>query len=400
MRVSSWFGLSLATLGACADPSSSPLALTDPDLAVLAIAGTQQTIAWTPGASSGAVDLLLIGADGSERTVAAAVPDTGQLTFTVPLLGAGGFHVRIQDAAGGPEAGEGWLLTAAALAGFTWNSATEEEEYSWIDATTGSAMVLGIAGDLRWWSWKGGATFDPTLGRVYAAGNDASEIDKVYTLDAADGSLIATATLSGPRPNGLLVNGAGTLLGFENSPTELRVITIDPATGALSTLATIPGTFGGWSVEHAIDRAADRIYHLEYTGAATDPPELSVFTLDATTGALLGSAPITLGAAAVSQLGGVKLDNLGRLIGLRWDGTVEEMLAVDPATGVATSLGTVGDLQSWQEQTAYDPSTDRLLVFGNDAAEQPTLYAMDVATGALLYDVAVPQLPAATMLVY
>jgi hypothetical protein len=389
----------LVVVGACATP---PLQLSNLD--VIAIAGTQQTIAWTPGASSGAVDVVLVDSSNTEIPLATAVDDSGSLAFQVPLLPqASTFRIRIRDAHGGPEGDEGGTVRAGALVSLDWNAATMSEDYSLVDADTGSQMRLGDAGDLRWWDDKGGATFDAARGLVYVAGSidDAQTIDKIYTLDGSTGALVASSALSGRRPAGLLVNGAGTVLGFETSEAALNVITIDPASGALTPLSSVPGPFAGWMLENAIDTANNRIYHIALSGTlATPMPTLSVYSIDATTGALVGTAAIQLNGAGISEFEGVRLDANGRLIGCRHDGSVETMIAVDPASGTATTLGTVGDLASWSGHTAYNASNGQMLVFGSNAADEPKLYAMDTTTGTLVYDLSIAKLPSAALLVY
>ena len=99
---------------------------------------------------------------------------------------------------------------------------------------------------------------------------------------------------------------------------------------------------------------------------------------------------------------GVVANSSGTLLGFDWNGSAEEMLALDPKTGNASVLGTVGDLASWDGIATITLTTDTTYVLGNTAAMTPKLYALDGASGNLLYtaDLSIPMLPAQATLVY
>jgi hypothetical protein len=74
------------------------------------------------------------------------------------------------------------------------------------------------------------------------------------------------------------------------------------------------------------------------------------------------------------------------LVVFDWNATegVEEIRQLDPSTGAITTLGTVGDLRWWHGEALFDAATNRAYVTGATDTWQPSLYAVDVASGSLL----------------
>jgi len=67
-----------------------------------------------------------------------------------------------------------------------------------------------------------------------------------------------------------------------------------------------------------------------------------------------------------------------RLIILGWDGTQELVVSVDPDTGLSTELGVMGDLETWNSQTAFSPDGRLLWALGRDSSEVWKLYTFNL----------------------
>ena len=72
-----------------------------------------------------------------------------------------------------------------------------------------------------------------------------------------------------------------------------------------------------------------------------------------------------------------------------WDGSQEKFGTLDPATGAETTLGTVGDLIAWSDQSAIDGNL--LYVEGWNASQIPKVYTLDLTTGQLVRTVIIAE---------
>jgi hypothetical protein len=202
-------------------------------------------------------------------------------------------------------------------------------------------------------------------------------------------------------PSAVITNGAGALLGFRWNETDTveEVVEINPETGEQVVVGTV-GDLEMWSAQIACVTAYDSLYVVGSNAAGVR----KIYSLVASTGAFVAGAALSLGGNALDQLLGLAVNTSGALLGFRWNGTNEEMLRVDPATGVSEVLGTVGDLEVWSTVTALNLSNDNLYVIGSNGTEDK-LYVMDARTDSapderLLYSVPVADYPTTALLVY
>ena len=186
----------------------------------------------------------------------------------------------------------------------------------------------------------------------------------------------------------------GTLyaLVFDNAASEETVVTIDPATAAVTQVAGSVAdccTIGGFPVS-ALDSATGGFYAAG--NLFSDPPASArrLLGFDTVTG-LLATSPF-LPAGFNYNL--IAIDHAsGTLYGLMFDNTAMEevVVTVDPATAAFTPVGptvpdccTVGGFPV----TALDPATGIFYIAGNllsDPLASPRrLLGFDVATGALV----------------
>lgn len=393
-------------------PDPATASLLHPAAGEVIAIGTQQIIEWEPSAEVTNVDVELSSPDGSIEVIAQDIQNKGRYEWTVPLVHSVDprsytLNVRptLQSSSGDPPAAVavGKSLAVGSVAGFKWNGASED--YYWVDLVTGQSQTLGTVGDMKVWEWKGGAAFDAPNSLIYvvASPDDAESVWKIYTLNAATGALVADVAIQGKHPASLKVSSSGEVLGLSWNGSQEELSVIDPATGAVTVRGTVGG-FAVWSNESAIDNAHDRLYVIGTDEPGFDPmagPDpnapWSVFTLDSLTGALLDTKPLS---PPESGLTGVVTTSAGDLVGFRWNGSQEELVRIDPATGAISVLGTVGDLTLWSGYTAINPTTNDIYVFGDDPASTSKLYTINAITGDLLYDLAVTDSPSSALLVY
>lgn len=75
--------------------------------------------------------------------------------------------------------------------------------------------------------------------------------------------------------------------------------------------------------------------------------------------------------------GGVTAD--GRIVAAYWNGASEPVVYIDPATGMPSVAGVLGDLRWWQDQLIYDAVRNVVYANGQDASMHPYLYALPLS---------------------
>lgn len=371
------------------------------------ITGSRQTIRWHGGAPTDVVDLRFVPRAGAPIVLAQGVLNSGTAEVPIHLLAdevRGGGRVEVVaasaplrqalDTSGDP----GPTVEVGSLAGFSWTGSSEE--YYWLDVLTGEKKVVGTVGDLEAWTMRTLA-IDQTADRIYVLGIHGTQ-QKLYVLDSKTGALIRDPAVAGPRLlSGLNVVRDGSIVAFawNESTKKEEMIRIATDTGATSVAGTV-GDLQFWQNQTGYDAALDVVYALGYAAGA-GPMRLKLYALDATTGALRAERELTqAGGGPVDGLLGVVVTSAGELLGFRWNGTAEEMVRVDVATGAATAIGTVGDLKLWSDVASIDRTTDTVYVIGKNGAEKDKMYVLDGRTGTLRYDVPVAAYPTNAVLVY
>jgi outer membrane protein assembly factor BamB len=370
------------------------------------ITGTRQTIRWHGGEPGDTVDVKFVPWSGAAVVLAEGVKNSGTATAEIHLISdevrqGGKIVVEASSPSTGSSAAaltgdDGDGLKVGSLAAFSWSGTVEE--YDWIDVLSGAQENVGTVGDLATWTMKTLAV-DHQQDRLYVLGFDAAQQQKLYVLDSKTGALDHdVAVACGSTFSGLGVTADHALLAFSwNAATTKEEMTrIDTGTGACTVVGTV-GDLQWWSDETAYDATSDAM-HVFGMPSAEGP--LTLYTLDATTGALRGQSPVTAGGAPVASLGGVVVDSAGQLLGFRWNGAQEEMLRVDSATGVGSVAGTVGDLETWSNIARIDLTSDTVYVLGQTATGASALYALDATTGTLDYSIPTAESPTNAILVY
>lgn len=412
-----WLGFVLA----CGDETEGTISLQRPNSGEVLVAGTRQPIRWQSDGDESAFDIWLLGPAGFTLQIAEGVADGSSFTWDIPLVRAsspGEFSLRVVPAGAAPTASlrsasdrgrpladgemvaEADGLAVGSFAAVHWNASSSVEEYYWIDSVTGDTEVIGTVGDLETLPWPAALAADNTSKRVYVIGMDGANVQKLYTLDSWTGELLSTVEIADGMPDVVIANAAGELLGLRWSGDVEEVVRLHPDSGAQEVIGTVEG-LQTWQSQTAVDVNQDRLYVVGMPNGG-DP---TLYTLVSNTAEFLGSAVITLDGDPLNELLGLAVNSEGAVLGFSWDGSVERMLRVDPSTGEATVLGTVGDLQVWSAGTALNLSNDNLYVIGDNGLNDK-LYVMDARTSGdlpaerLLYDAPLQDYPSSALLVY
>lgn len=250
------------------------------------------------------------------------------------------------------------------LVGARWTGSAEAVDR--IDPVTGTGTFLGNLGDLHWWSNQlvldGGAT------HVYAAGLPATDgPSTLYVLDLASGLSTQTTIAHDYALGG--VTDDGHVIGAYWTGTAEAVDLIDPTTGA-SVFAGSLGDLQYWSSQLSYDRSAGVVHAI-----GIDPAGASqLYSLD------LGTHASTKVAVSSSyHLGGVTA--AGALVGAFWTGSVERVDEIEPATGVGTERGQLGDLQAWTSSgLTFDMTANVAYAIGDTDMKAQKVYTLDLAT--------------------
>lgn len=175
--------------------------------------------------------------------------------------------------------------------------------------------------------------------------------------------------------------GAGTVIGFAwpAGGTTPDLVAIDSATGQLEKLVALPPQADLFDLgTGAFDPATGHLYQL-VDDDPSDPDTL--LDIDVVAGTIAASVPVDLGAFAHADVFAV--GSPGKLLGIGSDasGASFDLVEIDVATGVVTSISPIPALdgKSFTLSSALDPATGHAyFVFDPDA---PALLDLDTATG-------------------
>jgi hypothetical protein len=198
----------------------------------------------------------------------------------------------------------------------------------------GQARRVGVLGDLYMWTTYS-AVVSPDGLTLYAWGTARSGGSKYYTMDLTSGAVTAATTV----PVGLAQLKAFLVI----APWALR----DSSTGSL----------------YLLNRDEQNIPVLRTIGAQ---------------GELVHSVQVP--DMFNASIGGMTRDGL--VIVAYWDGSLEQVVTIDPMTGDLVERGTFGDLDYWTGLMAYDESTNTVYAQSAYREGGSHLYSLDLDTGA------------------
>ncbi|MEO1273075.1 MAG: hypothetical protein AAFX99_33725, partial [Myxococcota bacterium] len=211
----------------------------------------------------------------------------------------------------------------------------------------------------------------------------------------------------------------GSLIGIRWNPEagEEELFKLDPMTGQTITYGVVGDlTSIQWTYPVLVDQDRGLVYVDGFDASNTQ----KLYVMDMWTGDLLNTIAMNQPTA------GWEINSEGAIIYFRWndEARVQEMLRLDPTTGISELMGTVGDLEAWSQETVIDNANDRIYAFGktgvfNDnpfaglteaevegmsqeelealiaqnSTEQDKMYVLNSLTGELIRDAVVDELP-------
>ena len=259
-----------------------------------------------------------------------------------------------------------------------------------INPTTGALASIGppvSTGD----SDANSVTVDPFGKFAYVAsmgnpdfsiGGDGSVT--MYTINATTGALTYTGSILGNCPGlcvplSVVVDPSGKFAYVPNGAgivPNVAMYTINATTGALTSIGTVAVAVGGFANWAAVDPSGKFAYvTASPTGSADD---VSMYTINATTGALTSIGTVAAGTGPVS----VVVDPSGKFayVANRASNDIS-MYTINATTGALTSIGTIA-AGSIPTSIAIHPS-GKFAYVTNSASNNISMYSIDTTTGVL-----------------
>jgi len=307
---------------------------------------------------------------------------SNSLTFTITATGAGSPQSIAVD-----PAGKFAYVASSACSGE--NAGGYVSMYT-INPTTGALASIGppvISGD----EVPGFVTVDPfskfayvvTPGDVWDYGEDEYGSVSTYTINPTTGALTSTGVIYGTGENfccfnSIAVDTSGKFAYVVNENAgpagNVSMYTINATTGALTSTGTIAAGTGPVSV--AVDSAGKFAYVVNENAGSVG--SVSMYTINATTGALTSTGTIAAGTDPVSMA----VDPAGKFAYVTNSSSNDvSMYTIDGTTGALTSIGTI-PAGTDPVSVAVDPS-GKFAYVTNSGSNGISMYSIDAATGAL-----------------
>jgi YVTN family beta-propeller protein len=307
-------------------------------------------------------------------------PTTGALASIGPPVSTYGFGVYPGSITVDPFGKFAYVTNEGDPWGYEDGSNGSVAMYT-IDATTGALTSTGtINGNCPGLCNPSSMVVDPSGKFAYVSTGGAGVPYNVgmYTVNATTGALTSIGTIAtGPVPISVAVDPAGNFVyvaavnATPGSAGSLSMYAINATTGALTSMGTIAA--GTDPVSAAVDPAGKFAY---VTNSGSN--DVSMYTIDATTGALTSMGTIAAGTDPVS----VAVDPAGKFAYVTNSGSNDvSMYTIDTTTGALTSIGTIA-AGSTPTSIAIHPS-GRFAYVTNSGSNDVSMYGIDSATGAL-----------------
>ena len=205
---------------------------------------------------------------------------------------------------------------------YTWGEDGDGDDLHRIDTATGVATPVGDCGFV---TTPPGVAVDATGAAVMKDGTDLFSVDRVT------GACALGATVSGATDEALAFDRWGTLYTLDRTGAGAELFTLDPATGALTSLGT-----NGLS---ALSALAFRPLQHHAMFAADLQAGSTLYRLDPRDGSLIQ----TLGSIGFDHVTGLAFQpGTSSLFGATTSGGSSLLLSIDPLTGAGTSIGSHG----------------------------------------------------------
>ncbi len=283
------------------------------------------------------------------------------------------------------------------------NTGTEAEAIEILRPFAGEALINSTNQPVKWSGGDAQTNVDIVFvpkngdatvlsGNISNSGEADVRIGDLLTFDQRQGGTLqvvptnetsgAANSTSSTSLRGEVPVRVGSLAAFSWNGTAEEYAWINVHSGHQHVVGTV-GDMQSWTFNTlAVDHQQDVLHIVAFNAANVQ----KVYSLHSRTGMLLSDPPLTGIDFAIA---GLVLTQSGKLVGFAWDAASnsEKIYALDTMTGVVTEMGTVGDLQYWQTETAYSPLADEIYVAGITASNESKLYVMNATSGALVRSV-------------
>jgi 6-phosphogluconolactonase (cycloisomerase 2 family) len=257
-----------------------------------------------------------------------------------------------------------------------------------INSTTGALTSIGPpASSLD--ATANSVTVDPSGKFAYVANTgdgettDGSVIS--YAINATTGALTSTGAVDGNCPGlciplSVAVDPSGKFAYVPNGdgeePNNVAVYAIDATTGALTSVGQT--TIEGFAASVAVDPSGKFAYVATASSTPNAAGSVSMYTINATTGALASIGTI----AAGTNPGAMVVDPAGKFAYVANPGSSDvSMYTINVTTGALTSVGTIAT-ESGPVSIAVDPASKFAYVV-NFSSNDVSMYTINSTTGAL-----------------
>jgi YVTN family beta-propeller protein len=207
----------------------------------------------------------------------------------------------------------------------------------------------------------------------------------MYSIDATTGALTSTGTINGNcpglcDPSSMVVDPSGkfayVVTGGAGIPFNVTMYTIEATTGALTSTGTI--ATGGVPVSVAVDPAGKFVYVATQNITPGLAGSVFMYTINATTGALASIGTI----AAETYPASVAVDPAGKFAYVTNSGSNDvSMYTIDATTGALTSIGMIA-AGTGPGSVAVDPAGKFAYVV-NFNSNDVSMYTINATTGVL-----------------
>ena len=217
----------------------------------------------------------------------------------------------------------------------------------------------------------------------YEAGSDGSVA--MYTIGVTTGALTSTGSINGNcpglcNPSSMVVDPSGkfayVVTGGAGIAFSLAMYTIDATTGALTSIGTIAA--GGVPLSVAVDPAGKFVYVATTNATPGSAGSVSMYAINATTGALASTGTIAAGTAPVF----VAVDPSGKFTYVTNSGSNDvSMYTINSTTGSLTPIGMIA-AGTDPVSVAVDPS-GKFVYVTNSGSNDVSMYTINSTTGSL-----------------
>ena len=256
-----------------------------------------------------------------------------------------------------------------------------------INSTTGALAPIGRpVPTYGYGDYAGSVSVAPSGKFAYVTNSgdpwdDGDGSVEMYSIDATTGALTSTGTINGSCPglcfpSSMVLDPSGkfayvvTGAGGAGNPYNVAMYTIDATTGALTSIGTIAAA-GGVPIYVAVDPAGKFVYVATANATPGSAGSLSMYAINATTGALASTGTIVAGTDPVF----VAVDPAGKFAYVTNFGSNDvSMYTINGTTGSLTLIGTIAAGLS-PSSIAINPSGNFAYVT-NSGANDVSMYSI------------------------